>query len=322
MSNKSKYRELCKSEPTIPIFSRDWWLDAVCGETNWDVVLVEKGGEIVGSLPFYFKKRFGSRIITMPPLTQTMGPWIKNHAQRCSKRVSCEVKVVSELIDSLPPFGSFDQRFHYSVTNWLPFYWRGFQQTTRYTYIIPDLTNLEKVFKEFDHSVRSYISKAQSNVEVVASDDIRTFYEINSWTFRRQGMDVPYSYDFVRRLDSKCHENGKRRILMAKDKSDEIRAALYLVWCEESAYTLMSGINPKFRTDGAMKLLVWEAIKFASEVIKQFDFEGSMLKAIEMRNRSFGAIQVPYSYVTKTNAFHLKLLNMAKQLIIDLGPEK
>jgi lipid II:glycine glycyltransferase (peptidoglycan interpeptide bridge formation enzyme) len=145
-------------------------------------------------------------------------------------------------------------------------------------------------------------------------------HEVHSWecqTFRRKGMEVPYSYDFVRRLDSKCHEHGKRQILLAKDESDEIHAALYIVWYEESAYALMSGINPNFKSDGALKLLYWEAMRFAREVTKRFDFEGSMLLPIERKNRSFGAIQVPYSSVSKTNSFRLKLLNIARQLFIN-----
>ena len=44
MTKKEKYQELCKYEKSIPIFSKDWWMDAVCGEDNWDVLLVEGGG--------------------------------------------------------------------------------------------------------------------------------------------------------------------------------------------------------------------------------------------------------------------------------------
>lgn len=42
---KELYRKLCEQEPSIPLFSQAWWLDAVCGEAAWDVALVEKGGK-------------------------------------------------------------------------------------------------------------------------------------------------------------------------------------------------------------------------------------------------------------------------------------
>jgi hypothetical protein len=35
MTNKEKYREFCKNEKNLPIFSKDWWLDAVCGKDNY-----------------------------------------------------------------------------------------------------------------------------------------------------------------------------------------------------------------------------------------------------------------------------------------------
>ena len=58
MNTKKKYRKFCKTQSSIPIFSKDWWLDAVCGEDNWDVVLVEKGEEISASMPYYLKRKY------------------------------------------------------------------------------------------------------------------------------------------------------------------------------------------------------------------------------------------------------------------------
>ena len=59
MDNKQKYRLLCEQEKTIPVFNQAWWLDAVCGEANWDICLVEKGGQIFASMPYYMKHKYG-----------------------------------------------------------------------------------------------------------------------------------------------------------------------------------------------------------------------------------------------------------------------
>lgn len=58
MTSREKYREFCKTEKTIPIFSKDWWLDAVCGKDNWGVVLIERGGKIIVTLPYYLEKMY------------------------------------------------------------------------------------------------------------------------------------------------------------------------------------------------------------------------------------------------------------------------
>ena len=49
---KRKYCDFCSQEP-ISVFSQYWWLDAVCEDNNWDVILYEKGGQIVASFPYY-----------------------------------------------------------------------------------------------------------------------------------------------------------------------------------------------------------------------------------------------------------------------------
>lgn len=313
MTDQSTYRKLCKSEPSIPLFSQDWWLDSVCGKTNWDVALVERGGEVIASNPYYMTKHLGLNIIKMPLLTQTMGPWIST---KTSNRISNQIRILTELIDALPPCDAFYQNFHYSINNWLPYYWKGFEQTTRYTYIIPDMSEISKVFDKFDRkSVKWHISKCQDHLDISASEDIRTFYDINSYVYKKQGLTTPYSFSYIQRMDAICCEKGRRRMLFAKDSEGNIHAAIYMIWDDNTAYLLMTGINPMFQSSGASKLLVWEAIKYASTVTKQFDFAGSMLEPIERDNRSFGAIQIPYSSISKINSFRLKLLNAFQKII-------
>jgi hypothetical protein len=300
MSDRTAYRELCRNEPSIPIFSQDWWLDAVCGEADWDVVVLDKGKDIYATLPYHFEKKGNAMNIKMPLLTQTMGPWIRpTLAQKYRTRLGNEMETLGQLIEGLPPFRSFDQFFHHSLTNWLPFYWEGYQQTTRYTYIFPDLTDLEKIFADVDHGVRKYIAKSKEYIDIVDSDDLHRFYEINTAVFTKQDRKVPYSFDFVSRLDEALRQRGKRRLLFALDKNGELHSGLYIVWSGECTYSLMSGIDPKFKDDGSLRLLFWEGIRHASTVTKRWDFEGSMLKPVERNIRKFGPVQMPYLRVSK-----------------------
>ena len=55
-SNKIKYAKFISNFDDVSIFSQPWWLDAVCGEDNWNVILVERDGIPVGSLPYFIKK--------------------------------------------------------------------------------------------------------------------------------------------------------------------------------------------------------------------------------------------------------------------------
>lgn len=299
---KEKYRNLYQAESTIPIFSRPWWLDAVCGE-DWDVCLVEKDGQLVASMPYHFSRnRFGLMVLSHPNLTQTLGPWLRGSGAKYAKRLGHEKDLLNSLIDQLPSFDDFHQHWHYRNTNWLPFYWRGFQQTTRYTYRLPDLSDLDQVWKGFRENIRCDIRKAKSRFKVTVRTDlsIDDFLTINAKTFERQGMGLPYTKSFIQRLDTACMANNARKIFIAEDEQGRHHAGVYIIWDEQNAYYLMGGGDPELRASGATSLCMWEAIQFAATVTRGFDFEGSMIEPVERFFRAFGAIQTPYFSITKT----------------------
>jgi len=304
MSAKNDYRELCRAEATIHIFSKDWWLDAVCGPENWDVTIVKSGSRIDASLPYYLVRQLGCKVITMPHLTQTMGVWTRYpKSQKYVSQLSLEKKVMTELIDNLPRFDYFQQNFHNSVTNWLPFYWKGFRQTTNYTYIIEDLGDLDRVFQNFKSNIRGKIRKAEKRIEVTKDSTIEDFYRLNQMTFERQNLRPSYSLEFVQRIDQALKKHKAREIFFAVDAEGRQHSALYLIWDEQSSYVHMVGEDYNLRSSGAGILLVWEAIKFTSDTLglNRFDFEGSMIESIEEVRRSFGARQTPYFTIMKAN---------------------
>ncbi len=299
MNNKNRYREFCKTEQSIPIFSKDWWLDAVCGENNWDVVLVEKGGQIVATMPYYIKHKMGLKLIVQPLLTQHNGPYLKYpKGQKYYKKLSWEKKLIDELIEQLPHFDSFSQNFSHMITNYLSFYWKGFQQTTRYTYIIENIS-LEDLEKNFETDIRRRRRKAEKmGVKVFESDDIEIFYKLNKMTFDRQGKKIPYSIEFIKNFYQKVKTNNACKMYFAKDNYNNIIAANFLVYDDTTVYYLMGGIEPTKKDLGGMDVVQFESIKFALQNGKRFDFEGSMIESIEKYFRSFGAKQVPYFAVS------------------------
>lgn len=313
MINKEKYRQLCEEEPTIPIFSQAWWLDAVAGD-NWDVCIVEKGDKIQASMPYVVKKKYGLTLLTQPSLTQNLGPWIRPAHAKYSKQLSQQKDLMEVLIDQLPKYHYFSQNWHYSNTNWLPFYWKGFEQITRYTYLIDDLSNIDDVWDSSLANIRTDIRKAENKFNLVVKESLpfSDFLLLNRQTFLRQGIQLPYSESFVNQLVFTAKDRNQCRWFIAQDNEGRNHAGVLLVWDSESAYYLMGGGDPDLRNSGATSLCMWEAIKFASTVTKRFDFEGSMIEPVERFFRAFGAKQTPYFALTHrpsrwlNTAIHLK----------------
>lgn len=166
MLAKDKYRKLCSIEESIPLFSQAWWLDSVCGEDKWNVCLVEKGRKIYASMPYCIYHRKGFKFIKQPPLTQALGPWIRNESKNESKKLENEKKLMNALIEQIPKVDYFYQQWNYKNTNWLPFYWHGYKQTTRYTYRIPNIDDVDEVVKKFDAAKRKNIKKSSGFISV------------------------------------------------------------------------------------------------------------------------------------------------------------
>ena len=314
MTNKQKYTEFAKKE-NLPIFMQSFWLDSVCENgMEWDVILYEKGGEIWGSFVYVVEKKYGFILITMPKLTQILGPYIKYPKnQKYYKKLSWEKEVMNYFIDNLPKFDYFNMSFHYSITNWLPFYWRGFKQTIRYTYVVENNLTLEELSKNFETDTRRRRRRKAEKLGIKAyeSNELEKFYKLNEMTFKRQGLSIPYSYEFIKRIYHSINQNTK---IFFAEHEKKVIAVIFLIFDEKRVYYLMGGIHPAYKNLGAMDLLQYESIKFALENNLKYDFEGSMIESIEKYFRSFGAIQKPYNNVSKTNSKLLKIRSLLKEL--------
>ena len=280
------------------VFEEPWWLDAVAPGA-WAAAEVRRGDAVVARLPYFRRRRLGMTTIVQPPFTQTLGPWLAPSEGKYARRLENEKKLLGQLIDSLPAFDFYRQSLTPALTNWLPFYWAGFEATVRYTYRIEDLSDLDRVHRDFQEHVRRGIKKALNAVEVVHDFPLDELLRLDVQTYARQGLRPPYSEGLVRRLDAACAAHGARRILGAVDARGQTHAALYVVWDERTLYALINARDPAVQTLGANTLLYREAIHLASEVSRTFDFEGSMIMPIEHYFRGFGGRQTPYFCISK-----------------------
>lgn len=304
LTNKERYAVLCAQEPSICVYDQPWWLDAVCGADNWDVLLYEKGGDILGALPCYIKKKLGLRYITQPPFTQHNGAWIKYPAQQVeSKRISWEREVLDALMDQVEHLGvcHYQQSFSPSLTNWLPLYWRGYVQTTHYTYRLPDIHDPEALFSAFQHNKRKNINKALKQGFQIGFDlPAEQFYAHHKSSLAKQGQTISYSLEEFQRMYDAAYQNNGGRTIWLRDGDGVLLCALFNLWDRQWGYDLISAIDPSSRNTGAPDLLVYRMLEYLSDKVRGYDFEGSMIEGVEESFRHFGAAQTPYFSIYKT----------------------
>lgn len=307
LENKEKYRELCAKEESIQVYIKDWWLDAVCGENNWEVILsYNKDKTIRGSFTLYQKKRWGLKYITQPRFCQNTGLWI-NYPPNIGyeKKLAFEKEVCNDLIDQLEEYAkkhriafaqfSLDPRY----TNWLPFYWRGFKQQTHYTYRIDDLQKKteEEITQAFDRSKKKQIRKAhKEDYKIVKDVSLKDFYKSHRKSLKERNDTISYEYKLLERMYSSTNHHNSGKILSINNNKGEILSAGFFIYDSMSSYYLISSINEEYKSDGFSTILVKECIFETRNInIDSYDFEGSMIENVENSFRKFGATQIPYS---------------------------
>lgn len=309
-SSKEKYKKLCAENTSIPIFLRYNWYNTLFHENEWGIVIEENNDEILGFIPYYIVNKLKFNLVASPPLTPYQGVWLNYPTnQKYTNRLSFEKEVMTSLISKLPKSDGFKQKFYPSFTNWLPFYWKGFTQTTKYTYVLEDLTDLEKVFDDFRENIRREIRKAEKSLTIEHLNNAKELYLLKLAAYNDKNEKYTLSEDFLNKAVELCTQNNCGEVLVAKDQEGIIHSVLFYVWDNDAAYYLHGATNILFKTSGSMSFLLWEAIKHSQAKTNTFNFEGSMIEPIERYFRAFGGKQTPYFEISKTNSKVLKLLN-------------
>lgn len=309
------------TSPQGCVFCKTWWLDAVSPDRHSIFAVFNKNNDIVGGLPVVHKTVKGNQVTGygMPPLTQTLGVLLPPAEERSyPDRISEEKRIIECLVGALGDPDSFGQNFHYNFHNWLPFMWRGYRQTTRYTYVLEEIKDEDRVWKGLAKGIKSDVNKARKlGLELeIDSRGQNDFWEIYAKTFARQDMAVPVSFETFSSLDSRLEALGKRKMLFVVDPEVKVHAVIYLVIDNAYAYYLMGGADPELRNSGATAFGLYEGIRMVSAQADYFDFEGSVVKNIETFFRGFGGYQRPYFQITRYVTKSQRLKKKIKRLLI------
>lgn len=314
LSNKELFKKFSlENEEQLPFCMKySWWNEVVVDD--WDVAVVANQTQVIAIWPYFMRKKGPWKMLSNPHFTPYCGPFIHYpEAQKNEKRISFEHKVYQQLIDQLPTFSEFIQNFQLDFKNALTFIWSDFTVKQRYTYLLDLNQPEEAIWSGFRENIRRQIRKAEKILKVVEHHEASIIETTLIGSYNAKKTNYPgFSSQLFERIAeyTKAHETGMQ--LKAVDDNNVVHANLSLVWDTSNAYYLIGGAAEAFKNSGALSLLMWQAIKTAKENGKQvFNFEGSIIPAIEKYLRGFGGELRSYVNVSKNNSKSLKL---AKQL--------
>src|SRR5690606_37348753 len=103
-------------------------------------------------------------------------------------------------------------------TNWLPLFWKGYNQTTAYTYIIEDLKDHSKIFSEFKENVRREIRKAEKTITIHNALNAERLYANKLKTYKASGQALNIPLKYVNKIVEFAIRNKCGELLEARDE--------------------------------------------------------------------------------------------------------
>lgn len=298
MDNIERYTRFCQEEGNLPLFMQPWWMSAVCAGKKWDVLFsLDSTGEIRAAMPFLIRKRMGLRYIIMPQETQINGIWLRKDMQDNPDSLQDICQDFAEQLHSLRLSYYYQ---HYPIDSPAPATMDtlGFKVNERITYRIEDLANLDEVINHFSKNKKRQLQKALS-LHRGTGISAESFYRFHSECLQLRGKEISYSREFFLVLYQKATERNQGTIIDIRNADNELLAAAFLVWDDNTLYYLIPAYSPTYKDSGASALLALEAIKEARKSGKKFDFEGSMIRGVANHYKQFGATPTKYYSVRR-----------------------
>ncbi len=306
LNSKSAYRKFCEESNRPLIFQTPLWLDAIVGNENWDVILIYQGNQISGAMPYVTSSKFGLKQITLPLLTFYLGPIIiYPNDLKAENKLSFKRKVISSIVDKIPKSDRFITHTDFEFDYWLPFYWKGYDQTTRYTYTLETRKSLDEIYADFKPAAKKAITKSKEHFKLRIGESPSKVYDLYQQDYHRKQLEVSFNLSDIQRIDSALQPSN-RIILEAVNSNNEVIAAYYLVLDKSFVHYIFGAVNEGFRDSGVMSLLMFEAISEAKSRNLAFNFGGSMNKNIERFFGNFKGDLTPYMRISKVNNKWLK----------------
>lgn len=290
------------------VFEQPWWLDIVA-PGDWDEIRIEEENI---SLRWAYCHH-GNKIY-MPKDTQCLGIYLKEADSSTGGIVKPmglqkQTDILLKAIDKLPQSNHVDICLSCENTYVLPFVWKDFIITPRWTYRILDLHDIDKIYEDFSNTVKKNIKKSSKKVIISTDYNFEYLSQVLDATYKHQNRRNPENYKILKRLTDAAIEHESGRMFTAIDSENNVHACSFVLYDENACIAWCGGSNPQYRNSGAKSLIWFEAIKFASTVSKVFDFEGSMIESIENFVKQFGGKPVVYYNVEKRTLLrHVYLL--------------
>ncbi len=290
-------------DPLRPtIFHQSWWLDAATGGDYCEAV-VKQSGRAVGRFPYVRERIFAGQFLCgMPPLTHFLGPALDDGPGAACNRVLRRAQITRDLLRQVPACSGFWQKLHRGTRDTLAYQEQGYDTSVQFTFeVAPQPAEL--LWRNMRDKTRNVIRRAGERHRTHELADIEAFAAFYVRNIASAGRRSHYDAPLIVRLCEAAIRRGQGRIIAADSASGEPAAAIFYVWDTQAAYYLLS-TRRRDAGNGAVSLLLWDAMRDIAARGLIFDFEGVVSSGGALFFTGFGGEIAPRYVVSKFTLGH------------------
>jgi hypothetical protein len=285
------------------VFHYSWWLEVTAQDLQI-LVARDRNGALLGGIPLPNKRSAFLALYHSPHLTPYLGPIFDLHGIAGNYDRLYAMRCYGEMLARrLPRFDSFRYSASAAGPDLQGFLWAGFQVNLAYTFRFSAGLTSDDLASAMSRTHSQKLSKAkrlQMNVRKEA--DIEKLIGLNRMIFARQNQEPPFSADLVKRLWSEASSRNRARLYIAYTADGIPAAGLLTVNDNRTTFQIISGVNTAMPDIPGGNLVLWTALQEAVAEGRDFDFEGSSLRGVEVYYRRWGAAAVPVWTIEKTGS--------------------
>lgn len=296
MTNKEIYKQFSEQND-LPLFMQYWWLEGVCAGKDWDVLLIteapaqkaedkaadeaseeaaspaetqEETPVVLAAMPYEMSKRCWLRHVSQPVLSPYGGIWFNPAIADDANKVAEFYRQIDEKLSALK-LVSYNQLFRPDCPSVHLLDSLRYKFVTRRTFVLSDLSDLQRVINGFSRSKRKKLEKDTLTYSI-AELEAEEFFYFHQQTLAQKKDKPTYSRENLLVMAEKAAARNQIRIFGVRNQDKELLAAAVVVWDKRYAYLLLDTFDHDVPDCGARELLTLEAIKQARSLGLKFDF--------------------------------------------------
>jgi lipid II:glycine glycyltransferase (peptidoglycan interpeptide bridge formation enzyme) len=270
---------------------------------------------LIGGFYYMKTKKFGLDFIKPPPYSPHCGLFFTNESKNQSSKNNTTKEILSDVCNYISgqKAGINVLSFPSQITDLQVFFWKKFKVVPNYTYRIDLSKTIEEIKTNFDSKNRNKINKAAKEGVIVEENSLtgEQLFEFFNSTLSSTGANV---YSEVLKNILTGFPNATNSFSLTAKHDNKVIGNVFCVYDKVNCYYILGGVHKDSGVAGVNNLLLQHSIEKAKELgCKFYDFEGSMVKGVEVFFRGFGGQLVPYYTVNKANLFIEMLLKLKKR---------